>query len=99
MKNKHMKNLIIGLVVLALLGGGYFYFKTSGMLSKAPAGTTTTGNGNVFTSIKDALSKSLSLKCVYKDEQGIETTTYIKGGAVRVMMTNSQSSEDPNNVG
>lgn len=94
-----MKNLIVVLVVLALLGGGYFYLSSRGMLPKAPAGTTTTGGSdNVFTSIKDALSKSLSLKCVYKDEQGVETTSYIKAGAVRVMMTGLADDKQPNNI-
>ena len=76
------------LVVLLILGvGGYFYMSSKGALPKASIGTDSNNSGsNVFTSIKDALSKSLSLKCVYKDEKGTQTTTYIKGGAVRVMM-------------
>ena len=87
-----MKNLIIVLVVLVLLGGGgYFYLTRSGTMPKPPG-------GNVFTSIKDALSKSMSLKCVYKDEQGVETTTYIKGGAVRVMMQGTTDKDQPNNI-
>src|SRR3990170_6335887 len=85
-----MKNLIVVLVVLALLGvGGYFYLSSRGMMPKVPTS---------FTSIKDALSKSLSLKCVYTDEDGVETTSYIKGGSVRVMMTGGADSEQPNNI-
>ncbi len=98
-----MKKVLIVVVLLLLLGGGYYYMTSKGMLPKTPQGSVTTGTQsnsgtNVFTSIKDALSKSLSLKCVYKDEQGKETTTYIKGGAVRVMMQAGTDVSQPNNI-
>lgn len=83
-----MKKILPALVVLLLLGiGGYFFMSSKG----APA-------SNVFESIQDALSKSLSLKCVYKDEQGIQTTTYIKGGAVRVFMEGIKDNEQPSSI-
>ena len=95
-----MKKLLPVLLILIFLGGGYFYISFRGITPKAPLGLS--GNqtgGNVFTSIKDALSKSLSLKCVYKNEEGVETTTYIKGGAVRVMMTSAAAGdEQPDNI-
>jgi len=95
-----MKKLLPVLLILIFLGGGYFYLSFRGITPKAPLGLS--GNqtgGNVFTSIKDALSKSLSLKCVYKNEEGVETTTYIKGGAVRVMMTSAAAGdEQPDNI-
>lgn len=95
-----MKNLIVVLVVLALLGvGGYFYLSSRSAMPKLPGVTTgQNAGGNVFTSIKDALSKSLSLKCVYTDESGVETTSYIKGGAVRVMMAGQTDASQPNNI-
>ncbi|MBI5127343.1 hypothetical protein HZA76_02705 [Candidatus Roizmanbacteria bacterium] len=94
-----MKNVLIVIVVLALLGvGGYFYLTSRGMMPKAPVGSGNKAGGGVFTSIKDALSKSISLKCVYKDEDGVETTTYIKGGAVRVMMQAGKDTDQPNNI-
>ena len=95
-----MKKVLVAIVILALLGvGGYFYLTSRGMMPKAPVGTGNNSGGSVFTSIKDALSQSLSLKCVYKDEEGVETTTYIKGGAVRVMMTRTGSdTSQPNNI-
>ncbi len=97
-----MKKVLIVLTVLGLLGvGGYFYMNSKGMAPKLPGammGNNAAGGGNVFTSIKDALSQSLSLKCVYKDEQGVESTTYIKGGAVRVMMSGTADTEQPNNI-
>ena len=95
-----MKKLLPVLLILIFFGGGYFYLSFRGITPKAPLGLS--GNqtgGNVFTSIKDALSKSLSLKCVYKNEEGVETTTYIKGGAVRVMMTSAAAGdEQPDNI-
>lgn len=96
-----MKKLLPVLLLLLLLGvGGYFYLSSRGMVPKAPLGSAgnTTQSGSIFTSIKDALSKSMSLKCVYKDEKGVETRTYIKGGAVRVMMTSAKEGEQPNNI-
>lgn len=95
-----MKKLLPVLLIFLLLGvGGYFYMTSQGMLPKAPVRLPGNQTGkNVFTSIKDAMTKSISLKCVYEDEKGIETTTYIKGSAVRVMMTNIQDSEQPNNI-
>lgn len=42
--------------------------------------------GSAFTSIKDALAKSISLTCEYPDpkDSSVKTTTYIKNGKVRV---------------
>ncbi len=90
MKNK----LTVIVVVLVLLGvSGYF------LMPKSPSNTAVNKSGEtVFDSIKDAMSKSLSLKCVYKDEKGKETTTYIKGGAVRVMMQTDNDVNQPNNI-
>jgi len=39
-------------------------------------------NKNVFTSIKDAVTKQIGLKCEYEDEEGVKATTYIKGNNV-----------------
>lgn len=92
-----MKKIVPVLAILVLLGvSGYFYMN----LPKAPLGTATNnaGSTNVFTSIKDALSKSMSLKCVYKDEKGAETISYIKGGAVRVMVTETGETEQYENI-
>lgn len=95
-----MKKIVPVLVVLILLGvGGYFYMSSKGTIPKTPFGTASNNTGgNVFTSIKDALSKSMSLKCVYKDEKGAETVSYIKGGAVRVMVTETGDTEQYGNI-
>lgn len=95
-----MKKIMPVLVILILLGvGGYFYMSSKGTVPKTPFGTASNNaGGNVFTSIKDALSKSLSLKCIYKDERGVQTTTYIKGGAVRVTMEGVKEKDQPNSI-
>lgn len=94
-----MKKIVPILVILLTLGvGGYFYMNSKGAVKKAPLGTANNTGSNVFTSIKDALSQSLSLKCVYKDEQGVQTTTYIKGGAVRVVTEGVKEKDQPNNI-
>lgn len=47
---------------------------------------------SVFTSVKDALSKNITLVCDFKDEQGASTKSYIKNGAVRVSTSDSSNS-------
>lgn len=85
-----MKNLVPVIVILLLLGFSGYYFMNSQkakspMMEQKTTGTTRQG-GNIFTSIKDALSKSISLKCEYPNPDGKGTvTSYIKNGAVRVM--------------
>lgn len=77
----------IVIILLIILGGGFYLFSQSkkGQPSpKTPSQKGQTQKGDIFSSIKDALSKSLSLECTYKDEKGIETKTYVKAGAVRV---------------
>ena len=44
---------------------------------------------NVFTSIKDAITKKLTLKCTY-DDNGQQTTTFINGSQVRFSGTGKQ---------
>lgn len=84
-----MKNLVPVVIILLLLGvGGYLFMnsqKTKPSTTVTTQGTTQQG-GNIFTSIQDALSKSLSLKCDYPnpDGKGGTVTSYIKNGAVRV---------------
>src|SRR3989344_3901856 len=79
---------IIAVVLLLIIGGGaYLTFKNKPVQPGAVNTNINQGqpqDGNVFTSIKDALSKSLSLECKYNDEKGTESTTHIKGGAVHV---------------
>lgn len=87
------KGLIVVLLVI-LLAGGYFLYSSQKAKQTTPtAASTQQASGNIFTSIKDALSKSLSLKCDYPDGKGNTVTTYIKGGAVRVMESISESNK------
>lgn len=82
------KSLPIVIVILLLLVGGGIFLAAKNK-SQTPGAATTSSNqspsqdGNIVTSIKDALSKSLSLECTYNDDSGSETKTYIKAGAVR----------------
>jgi len=97
-----MKNAIFGLVILVVLGiGGFYFLNSRALISKTPQELVKQQLGKkdgIFGSVKDALSKSLSLKCVYKDESGTETTTYIKNGSVRIMMTNANENQEYNNI-
>lgn len=74
--------LIVILAVVAAGLGGFFYLSNSKKAS-LPSSEKGSTSGNVFTSIKDALSKSISLQCNFTDETGRKTLSYIKNGAVR----------------
>lgn len=58
-------------------------------------GQQQTVGSDTFTSIKDALSKSVSLKCSFTDEQGRVTESFVKNGAVRTNYT----AQDPQDSG
>ena len=89
------QKLLIGLVVILLVGGGVGFVVMSKKGTPATPGTsqTSTTGGNVFTSIKDALSKSLSLECMFTDEDGRQTKAYVKAGAVRSDFTGKIANE------
>lgn len=72
------KLLIVGVIVLILVGVGAFM-----MMGNKGTNTTSSSGSNAFTSIKDALSKSLSLQCEFTDSDGRSSKVYIKNGAVR----------------
>ncbi len=79
---KKYLSIIIVIIVLVVIGA-FVYFNNS---SKQGGSTeqVKTGGNNVFSSIKDAMSKSLSLKCEYQSVEG-KTITYVKGEKVRVI--------------
>ncbi|MBI2032852.1 MAG: hypothetical protein HYT10_00060 [Candidatus Levybacteria bacterium] len=93
------QGLIIGVVILLLLAGigGYMFLgknnPSGSSLQTASDKTTKQESKDAFTSIKDALSKSLSLQCDYTDETGRKTLAYVKSGAIRTDMTGKTSEE------
>lgn len=88
--NKKIVFIVIALILL--LGGGY-YMSLKNNQSKATSSGSISETKDVFTSIKDAMSKKMTLVCEFKDETGISTKSYIKNGAVRVT-TNNEASEN-----
>lgn len=76
-----MKKALPIIIILLVLGTGAYYLNSKKQL-QLPQTQKQKGEGMVG-SIQDALSKSLSLKCEYPDEEGNKTTTYIKAGAIR----------------
>jgi hypothetical protein len=77
--------ILVVVVVLALAGGGFYFLQ---MQKSNPA-----AGGNAVTSIKDALSQSVSLECTYTDEQGRTAKTYLKNGAIRSDYTGKSMEE------
>src|SRR3989338_9550876 len=84
-----IKFLLLFSVLLTVLGGCSFLKNSQNQVqnqmqnaTQKVADTAT----NPFSSIKDALSKSLSLVCTFTDDQERQTESYVKNGAVRVNM-------------
>ncbi len=89
MKNKGLLIGAVIIIILAAFGGYMFLNKSQGI----PSSGTENDTGNVFTSIQDALSKSVSLKCDFTDESGRKTVAYVKNGAVRADIASPNANE------
>jgi hypothetical protein len=98
------KYIIVLIVVLFIVGGfGMFLMKSqpkqSASSEMTPAsGQTQQSTQNSFSSIKEALSKSLSLSCSFTDENGRKTQVYIKNGAVRSDITTGDPKESGSSI-
>jgi hypothetical protein len=82
------KKIIIILVAMLFLISGIVYFMGNRSVKDEDLNETK----SVFTSIKDAMSKDVSLVCEFSDEKGMSTKSYIKNGAVRVSTSDSSNS-------
>ncbi len=91
---KYLPAIIIVLVLL-VIGGYFFISKNTPSETKFLNNQTT--KKDLFTSIKDAMSKSLSLKCEYQGNEG-KTITYIKGDKVRIMVEGAKSNVKTGNA-
>jgi hypothetical protein len=74
--------IIIVIVLIIIIGFSYFNKPAKQTTVNPSQSASTTTKKGLFTSIQDAMSRSLSLKCEYKNAQG-STTAYIKGTMVR----------------
>lgn len=83
MKNKKVLiSILLLLLVVFVSAISYMKFKNNNDSQLDTKGDTE--NKSVFTSIKDALSKDVTLVCEFKDDSGVSTKSYIKNGAVRI---------------
>ena len=82
-----MKKIILIALVALVLGG-------CGIKQNNQNTPTETKKDSVFSSIRDAVTKQIALKCEYTDENGSKTTTYIKGKTVRMKGNGEQSNFD-----
>lgn len=80
MKNKRILIVVGVVVLLALSAFAYFKFNPN----KAENNGQPTSSKSIFSSVKDALSKNITLVCEFKDDKGQSVKSYIKNGAVRV---------------
>jgi hypothetical protein len=79
-KNKKVLLIILGLAPLALIG--FVLFKKSTVSDSLT--TSSAEKSGAFASIKDALSKKVTLVCEFSNDSGVSTKSYIKNGAVRI---------------
>lgn len=80
--------LVIGLVLLVLVVVGSFYLK-----SPKNSVSNSESDKSIFTSVKDAVSKKMTIACDFKDETGGSIKSYIKDGSVRIISTGETSSK------
>lgn len=86
-----MNKAVVIVGALLILGvGGYFMTQQS---TNSALNSKKVEETSSFTSIQDALSKSLSLQCTFTDEDGKKTKTYIKSGAVRTDFTGAKAED------
>lgn len=87
------KGIIAVIILIILAGGAFFLFQKNKSKSNststptAPTSAIKPTQSSGFSSIQDALSKSVSLKCEYPDpkDSSKNVSTYIKAGSVRVI--------------
>lgn len=83
--------IIVGVIIFLLLIGGGLYLFTSKRPAMAPATQSAKPtSSSVFSSIQDALNRSLSLKCTYANGD-IQTVAYIKNGEIRSDISSSKN--------
>lgn len=80
--------VILIVVLLLLLVGGAAYLLLKNTTSNIATTTSkpkkaSPTSANMFSSIQDALAKSISLQCNYSDETSRKTIAYMKAGAIR----------------
>ena len=97
MKNKKTIFIIIAILLLCLVGGAS-YIKLKGDSDNDDSGSKSTESKGIFTSVKDALSKNITLVCEFKDDSGTSVKSYIKNGAVRVSSTTASGSTQSGDI-
>jgi hypothetical protein len=89
---KSKKNIILIVLLLTLILGGGYFFVSKNKVSNLSDTSLNKKDSGLFTSIKDALNKDLTLACEFKDENA-SFKSYIKNGAVRVTTEGTQDGQ------
>lgn len=85
--------IIIIVVVVILLGAGFFLMNNPTLQKGLDMGT-----GGKYSSIKDALTKSVSLECEYTDPEGASSHVWVKNGAIRADMTGGDTESNGSTI-
>ena len=99
--NKNQTKIVLVALVLLLAGGGFLFLKRGKTQKPAEIQTPQKeietekkNEGSVFSSIKEALEKSISLKCQYRDKEGNLATVYFKKGMIRTDGVNKEGQKN-----
>lgn len=86
--------IIIAFIVVALVVG-MVAVKTSKKSAPvvAPTETVRPTESSIISSIKDALSRGVSLECKFTTEAGVKTQAFIKNGMIRSSVTGKTAQE------
>lgn len=96
MKNKKTVIYVVVAVLLLLLVGGASYMRFKG--NSKGGSDKKDESKSIFTSVKDALSKNITLVCEFNDENGSSVKSYIKNGAVRVTSTGGSETKQSGDI-
>lgn len=92
------KGMIVGLAILLLLiaGGALYYMRkhaANSAVTQQPVAQT-----NMFTSIQDAMARSLTLQCDFTDAKNVHTVAYLKNGQIRADVTNPTDTQGSGSI-
>lgn len=86
------KSVLLAVIFIVLALSGYFLYKSNNSKNTELKNGEESKNGSVFTSIKDALSKDVTLYCDF-NEGNVSFKSYIKNGAVRVTTSSTEKGQ------
>lgn len=89
---------VILVIILLLAAGSVYYYMQKQTKMPVVQQALQAKNTTAFSSIQDALNKSLSLQCDFTDANKTHTVAYIKNGAIRAEVTSPTNPEENGSI-